>query len=102
MELSDKILQSLIASFQVCYKHYDQRNEIAQEFLNSIQYIKTVRNEIWSCMDNMGLPHPVIDTPHRDLTPSKDDWVAETGLFVHVINYLELIQEAFQIIKENV
>lgn len=75
---------------------------MAQEFLNSIQNIKTVRNEIWSCMDNVGIPHQLIETIHSDIIPKKDDWVAETALFVHVLNQLEYIQEVFEIIKNYV
>lgn len=97
---SDNLLQRLIASFQKCYENYDQRNEIAQEFMNAIQNIKTVRNEIWSCMDNVGIPHHNIDV--QSDTPKKDDWVAETALFVNVLNQLEYIQEVFEIIKDYV
>lgn len=99
---SDIILQQLIVSFQKCYENYDQRNELAQEFLNTIQNIRTVRNEVWSCMDNIGLPHPIIDTVDNSIIPKKDDWVAETALFVNILNQLEYIQEAFEIIKNNV
>lgn len=53
-------------------------------------------------MDNVGLPHPMIDTVESDIIPKKDDWVAETALFVNILNQLEYIQEVFEIIKNYV
>lgn len=53
-------------------------------------------------MDSLKLQYPQIGTVESDNSPKKDDWVAETALFVNILNQLEYIQEVFEIIKNNV